>query len=294
MSLSSALPTGTVTFLFTDIEGSTQLWEQQPEAMRAALACHDQILGSVIARRGVVFKTAGDSFCAAFATATDALEAALNAQKALGAEDCAGGLRLRVRMALHTGAAEERGGDYFGQALNRVARLLSVAYGGQTLVSASTHQLVRDALPPRVTLGHLGEHSLRDLSRPEQVFQLCHPDLPQDFPPLRGMNHPSLPNNLPQQLTSFIGRERELATVKSLLRSHRLVTLTGSGGCGKTRLALQAAADLLEDYPDGTWLVELEALSDPALVARTVVSALGLRERAGQTPTQTLAENLKS
>ncbi len=294
MSLSSALPTGTVTFLFTDIEGSTQLWERQPDAMRSALARHDQILRDVIGRQGGgVFKTVGDSFCAAFATATDALEAALTAQKALGAEERAGGLRLRVRMALHTGAAEERDGDYFGQALNRVARLLSAAHGGQTLVSAATHQLVRDALPPGVTLGHLGEHRLRDLSRPEQVFQLCHPELPHEFPPLRGMNHPGLPNNLPQQLTSFIGRERELATVKGLLGSHRLVTLAGSGGCGKTRLALQAAADVLEDYPNGAWLVELGSLSDPALVAQAVVSALGLREQAGQTPTQTLAECLK-
>lgn len=294
MSLSSALPTGTVTFLFTDIEGSTQLWERQPDAMRSALARHDQILRDVVGRQGGgVFKTVGDSFCAAFATATDALEAALTAQKALGAEERAGGLRLRVRMALHTGAVEERDGDYFGQALNRVSRLLSAAHGGQTLVSAATHQLVRDALPPGVTLGHLGEHRLRDLSRPEQVFQLCHPELPHEFPPLRGMNHPGLPNNLPQQLTSFIGRERELAAVKGLLGSHRLVTLAGSGGCGKTRLALQAAADVLEGYPNGAWLVELGSLLEPALVAQAVVSALGLREQAGQTPTQTLAECLK-
>ena len=252
----SALPTGTVTFFFTDIEGSTRLWEQQPEAMRDALARHNQILEGIIARRGVVFKTVGDSFCAAYATAADALEAALAVQTALWAEEWAGGLRLRVRMALHTGTAEERGGDYFGQALNRVARLLSTAHGGQTLVSATTHQLVRDALPDGASLEHLGEHSLRDLSRPEQVFQLCHPDLPGDFPPLRGTSHAGPPGNLPQQLTSFIGRERELAAVKGLLRDQRLVTLTGSGGCGKTRLALQAASEVREDYPDGTWLAE--------------------------------------
>ena len=289
----AALPTGTVTFLFTDIEGSTRLWEQHSEAMRDALARHNQILDDIIARRGVVFKTVGDSFCAAFATATDALEAALTIQKALWAEEWMGGLRLRVRMALHTGAAEQRDGDYFGQALNRVARLLAAAHGGQTLVSAATHQLVRDALPGGATLEHLGEHSLRDLSRPEQVFHLCHPDLPGDFPPLRGTSHAGPPGNLPQQLTSFIGRERELAAVTGLLRDHRLVTLTGSGGCGKTRLALRAALEVRGDYPDGAWLAELESLSDPALVARTVAAALGLREQAGQTPAQTLAESLK-
>jgi predicted ATPase/class 3 adenylate cyclase len=291
------LPTGTVTFLFTDIEGSTRLWEQHPQPMRLALARHDACLTAAIeSNHGHVFKTVGDAFCAAFTTATDALDAAIAAQQNLrslqpSAVASAAWLALKVRVALHTGAAEARGGDYFGPALNRIARLLAIAYGGQVLLSGATQELVQDDLPPGASLRELGLHRLRDLQRPEQVYQLLHPDLPTDFPRLRSLG--SFHHNLPVQLTSFIGRERELTEVKRLLTTTRLLTLTGSGGCGKTRLTLQVAADLLEEHPDGVWLVELAALADPALVTQTAAAALGVREEAGRPLIETLVDYLK-
>lgn len=288
------LPTGTVTFLFTDIEGSTRLWEVHPEAMRSALARHDALLRQAIdASNGVVFNTFGDAFCAAFATAPEALSAAVEAQIALNSEPWPEGLSLRVRMALHTGTAELRDGDYLGQPLNRIARLLSAGHGGQVLVSAATQELARDTLPPSVRFKPLGEHRLRDLGRPETVFQLCPPDLPSEFPALRSLENPQLPNNLPQQVTSFIGREKEIAEIRSLMERTRLLTLTGTGGCGKTRLSLQVAADLLENYPGGVWLVELAPLADPALVPQTLARVLGVTEEAGKPLTQTLAAALK-
>ena len=251
-------PTGTVTFLFTDIQGSTHLWESDPEAMHSALARHDTLLRQAVADSGgFVFKTIGDAFCAAFPTAPEALAAAVTAQLALAAEPWRTGTPLRVRMALHTGSAEERDGDYFGPPLNRVARLLAVGHGGQTLLSLAAQELTRDALPASVSLVDLGPHRLRDLGRPETVFQLLHPSLPADFPPLRSLDSPDLPNNLPQQATSFVGREKELVEVKALLGRTRLLTLTGAGGAGKSRLSLQAAADLLTGDGDGVWLVEL-------------------------------------
>jgi predicted ATPase/class 3 adenylate cyclase len=289
------LPSGTVTFLFMDIEGSTQLWEQHPQQMRSALARHDTLLRAAIeSNNGHVFKTVGDAFYAAFATAPEGLAAALAAQRALQAEPWQKELALRVRMVLHTGTAELREGDYFGPPLNRAARLLAIGHGGQVLLSDVAHELTRDALPPSVTLKNLGEHRLRDLGRPETVFQLLHPDLPPDFPPLRSLDNPELPNNLPRQVTSFIGRDAESAQVKRLLEATQLLTLTGSGGCGKTRLALQVAADLLDRFPDGVWLVELAALTDPALVAQEVASALGLKEEAGKSLVQTLVDQLKA
>jgi len=288
------LPSGTVTFLFTDIEGSTKLWEAHPEAMRLALARHDELLRQAIeGNNGIVFKTVGDAFCAAFATAPDALTSALAVQVALHTEPWPEELALRVRIALHTGAAELRDNDYFGQPLNRVARLLWAGHGGQVLLSLPTEELTRDTLLPSVTLQDLGQHRLRDLTRPEHVFQLLHPDLPDTFPPLRSLDNPDLPNNMPLQMTSFIGRDKEIAEVKSLLAKTRLLTLTGSGGCGKTRLALQVAADALEHYPDGVWLVELAPLADPALVPQTVASVLGLAEQAVKSYTLTLIEHLK-
>ena len=290
----SVLPTGTVTFLFTDIQGSTKLWEQHPEAMRPALARHDTLLRQAIEdNEGVVFKTIGDAFCAAFATAPNALSAALAAQQQCHAEVWSQPLTLKVRMALHTGAAEARDNDYFGQPLNRTARLLAIGHGGQVLVSAATQELTRDTLPPTVALREVGEHRLRDLGRPELVFQLLHPDLPADFAPLRSLDNPDTPNNLPEQVTSFIGREKELASIQDALAKSRLLTLTGSGGSGKSRLALQAAADLLETYPDGVWLVELAPLADPLLVAQTVANVLGVQEETGKPILTTLAENLK-
>jgi class 3 adenylate cyclase len=240
------MPSGTVTFLFTDIEGSTALWEQQPEAMSAALARHNALMRDTIASRsGVVFRTVGDAFCAAFAAAPDALAASVAIQLSLVAERSLLPVPLRVRMGLHTGAVELRDGDYYGQPLNRVSRLMTAGHGGQVLLSVACQELTRDTLPYPVTLRDLGLRRLKDLSRPEQVFQILHPELPADFPPLKSLNNPDLPNNLPQQMTSFIGRETEVAEIKALLGTHRMLTLTGAGGSGKTRLALQAAADLL-------------------------------------------------
>lgn len=286
------LPSGTVTFLFTDIEASTQLWESHPEAMRAALARHDRLLRQIIeANEGYVFRTVGDAFCSAFPTVPSALAAALAAQRALSAEPW-GTTPIRVRMALHPGAADERDGDYFGPPLNRVARLLAAAHGGQVLLSAPTHELAAGQLPRDVHLRDLGEHELKGHARPEHIFQLLAPDLPTDFPPLPTLR--TRPTNLPGQLSSFIGREEELAGVNRLLSKTRLLTLTGSGGVGKTRLALQAAADALDAYPDGVWWVELAPLADPLLVPQAVAAALGVRDSPGRPLTTVLSDHLCS
>lgn len=295
------LPTGIVTFLFTDVEGSTKQWDADPDAMGSALRRHDSLMRDAIeSSGGIVFKTIGDAFCAAFSSASDALHAALHAQlqmnhpghtgdSAHSTEDAA--VPMRVRMALHTGVAEERDADFFGPTLNRVARLLSLGYGGQVLLSRATWEFVQDRLPPEANLLDLGQHYLRDLVRAEHVFQLQHPHLPADFPPLKSLEH--LPNNLPRQVTSFVGREQELMEVKRFLETTCLLTLTGSGGCGKTRLSLQVAADMLEEHPDGVWFVELAPLTDPALVPQTVAEALGLRETPGEPITRTLLSFLK-
>jgi predicted ATPase/class 3 adenylate cyclase len=291
------LPSGTVTFLFTDIQGSTRLWEQHPEAMRAAMTRHDALAAELVIRHdGVLVKPRGegDSLFFVFSRATDALACACAFQQALCSEPWPSETPLRVRMALHTGEADLQESDYYGVAVNRCARLRAIGHGGQVLLSAATQELVRDILPPSASLESLGEHRLRDLSRPETVFQLRHPDLPAGFSPLNSLDNPALPNNLPLQLTSFVGREKEIAEVKTLLEKTRLLTLTGSGGCGKTRLSLQVAADMLEQYPDGVLLVELAPLSDPALVPQTVALALGLTEQTGKTFVQTLTNCLKS
>lgn len=196
-------------------------------------------------------------------------------------------------MALHTGAAEERDGDYFGQPLNRVARLMAAGHGGQTLLSLATQELTRDFLPPAVSLLDLGERRLRDLARPEHVFQLLHPSLPAEFPPLRSLDNPALPNNLPQQVTSFVGREKEITQVRALLGKTRLLTLVGAGGAGKSRLSLQIAADLLTGTGDGVWLAELAAISDPALVTQAVADAMGVREEPGKPLARTLRDALR-
>jgi len=276
-------PTGTVTFLFTDIEGSTKLWEQNAAAMQSALARHDEILRDATEQHGgYVFKTVGDAFCCAFPKAPDALEAALDAQRLLLKERWAESGPLRVRMSLHMGVAEERDGDYFGPPVNRVARLLSAAHGGQVLLSLPTHEMVRDQLPVGISLAELGEHRLKDLFRPERVFQLVAPDLTSEFPPLRTLD--TYRNNLPLQHTPLIGREKEVAEVRDLLRGDetRLLTLTGPGGTGKTRLALQAAADLLDDFPDGTFFAPLATLTEAELLIPTVAETLGMRETAEQ------------
>jgi predicted ATPase/class 3 adenylate cyclase/Tfp pilus assembly protein PilF len=288
------MPTGTVTFLFTDVEGSTKLWERSPETMQRALARHDEILRRVTEERdGYVFKTVGDAFCCAFSTATDALEAALRAQRALFAEEWEVQGGVRVRMALHTGAAAERDGDYFGPPLNRVARLLSAGHGGQVLLSLATQELVRDQLPEEASLMDLGEHRLKDLFRPERAFQLVAPGLPSQFPPLRTLA--GRPNNLPVQPTPLVGREREVDEILERLRDEqaRLLTLTGPGGTGKTRLALQVGADLLEGFDDGVFFVSLAAVTDPELVLSTIAKPLGVKERAEQSLEESLEAYLQ-
>jgi predicted ATPase/class 3 adenylate cyclase len=272
-------PTGTVTFLFTDIEGSTRLWERDAAAMQAALDRHDAILREAIGKHGGhVFKTVGDAFCAVFSAAPDALEAALEAQRALLAQEWVGIGPLRVRMALHAGTANERGGDFFGPSLNRVARLVSAAHGGQVLLSVSVCGLLGDRLPERVELRDLGERRLKDLFRPERVFQLIAPDLPPSFPPLKTLDERL--NNLPVQPTPLVGREKEVAEVGDLLRDGgvRLLTLTGPGGTGKTRLALQVAAEILDEFEDGVFFVPLANIADPALVTPTIARALDVGE----------------
>ena len=287
-------PTGTITFLFTDIEGSSRRWQEQPEAMKTALARHDALLRQAIEdHAGYVFKTVGDAFYGAFPTAPDALAAALAGQRALHAEPWPGLDALRVRMALHTGAADEREGDYFGPALTRVARLLSAGYGGQTLLSQATYELVRDHLPPGVELRDLGDHRLKDLARPERVYQVAAPDLPADFGPLHTLDR--RPHNLPVQPTPLIGREKEVEAIRRLLLRPevRLVTLIGPGGTGKTRLGLQVAADTLDEFTDGVTFVALAPVTDPALVGHTLAQTLNVREQTGQTTLDSLKAYLR-
>jgi predicted ATPase/class 3 adenylate cyclase len=292
---SQQLPSGTVTFLFTDIEGSTHLWEKHPEAMKTALARHDEILREKIkAHRGHIIKTTGDGVHAAFGTALDGVSAALNAQQAFlaAAWDEIEPHQVKIRIGLHTGEAEARAGDYYGPTLNRAARLMSIGHGGQTLLSTTTADIVRDQLPTGASVRDLGEHRLKDLVRSEHVFQLTHPDLPSDFPSLKSLD--SYPNNLPIQLTSFIGRERELAEAKKRLAAARLLTLIGPGGTGKTRLSLQIGAELLPTFGDGVWLAELAPLADPSLILQTIASVFGLREQLGMPLNELLIDFLRA
>jgi predicted ATPase len=251
--------------------------------MQVALARHDKILRSALEERGgYVFKTVGDAFCCAFLTASDALEAALEIQRRLRSTEWEQTGPLRVRIALHTGAAEERDGDYFGPPVNRVARLMSAAHGGQVLLSLPAQELVRDQLPTRTSLRDLGEYRLKDLFRPERIFQLLAPGLPSEFPPLRSLD--AYRNNLPLQPTPLIGREKEVAEVcQRLSRPEvRLLTLRGAGGTGKTRLGLQAAAELTQEFEEGVFFVSLAAISDPQLVVGAVAGTLGVTEAGGQ------------
>lgn len=271
-----ALPSGTVAFLFSDIEGSTQRWESHREAMSAAIERHDAVANEAIGKAGgFIFKPMGDGFCAVFRTAPGAIAAALEAQRALAKADFSSVDGLKVRMAVHVGHADERGGDYFGPSVNRVARLLAIGYGGQVLVSGAAADLAQGEMPPQTSLRDLGLHRLKDLAQPEQVYQLVAPDLPQKFFPLRSLD--ALPNNLPLQLTSFIGRDREIERVVDLLDAHRLVTLVGTGGVGKTRLALQVGADVLDRYEDGVWFIELAPLSDGTLILNELAPLFGVQ-----------------
>jgi predicted ATPase/class 3 adenylate cyclase len=288
----SARPTGTVTFLFTDIEGSTQRWERDPEAMSSALKRHDALMRDSIGEHGgVVFKIVGDAFCAAFSETPPALEAALHAQRAMRAADFSKVGGMRVRMALHTGHAEERDGDYLGPAVNRVARLLAVGHGGQILVSGTAADLARDAISYNGSLFDLGAHRLKDLTRPERIYQLVAPDLVETFPPLHTLE--LSPNNLPPQLTSFMGRDRELGEIRALLVEHHLITIVGTGGAGKTRCALQVAAEVADGYSDGVWLVELAPIGDPSLVTTAIAQALNVREAPHEPLLDTLLSSLQ-
>jgi predicted ATPase/class 3 adenylate cyclase len=269
------MPSGAVAFLFTDVEGSTQRWEQHHDAMDAAIRRHDAMVRAAIEQHdGHVFKTVGDAFCAAFSCASDATAAAVDAQRALANEDFSAVGGLRIRVGLHVGEAAERNSDFFGPAVNRVARLMSIGHGGQVLMSGSTRELVGIALPSGTSLIDLGMRRLKDLTEPERVWQLTVDGLPSDFPPLNSLD--ARPNNLPEQLTALVGRENDLKQVKTVVVDHRLVTLFGSGGVGKTRVALQIGADLIDRYADGAWFSDLAPIRDPELVASVVAKALSI------------------
>lgn len=289
------VPHGTVTFLFTDIEGSTRLWREYPDAMPRAYARHDDILRSAVrAEGGVVYKTIGDAFQVAFPTAIAGVHAALRAQQALTRESWRAPEPIRVRMALHTGAVDpDEDGDYRSPVLNRLGRLLDAGHGGQVLVSQATMELARDALPAGASLLDLGEHRLKDLARTERVYQLLGKGLPATFPPLHTLN--ARPNNLPTHLTPFIGRQDDVRTILGTIARPevRLLTLTGPGGIGKTRLSLQVAADALDLFDAGVFFVRLDTITDPALVPMEIAQALGLREDSEAPVLKTLLSYLR-
>ena len=290
----STLPTGSVTFLFTDIEGSTKLAQEYPEKWERLRERHHAILQSAMhAQQGYIFHVIGDAFCVAFESPRQALSAALEAQESLHLEDW-GNTPIKVRMGIHTGKAEiQNTGDYNGYlTLSRVQRLMSAGHGGQTLLSQDTGELINKELPANVSLRDLGEHLLKDLLRPEHIFQVNLANIPSEFPPLKTLE--ARKNNLPTQLTPFIGREHEIASLKVLLRSPdvRLVTLTGAGGTGKTRLSLQAASAVLDQFPDGAFFIPMAETSDPDLAISKIAQVLQVREGNGQYLIDTLKDFL--
>ncbi len=286
------LPTGTVTFLFTDIEGSTVLLQQLGDRYTKTLDACGQILRAATEEAGGrEINTVGDAYFAAFIRARDALRAALDAQRRILAYPWLDDAPPRVRIGLHTGEPLSADIGYVGMVVHRAARICAVGHGGQIVVSRVTRDLVDDDLPPGVTLKDLGRHRLKDLAHAQHLFQVVAADLPSDFPPLRSLD--ARLNNLPLQLTSFIGREREKAAVRKLLFTSRLLTLTGSGGAGKTRLALQIAAEVLEEFADGVWFVDLAVLSDPALVPHMVAAVVNVTEQPGRPIENTLADALR-
>ena len=289
MGEGAVLPTGTVTFLFTDLVGSTRLWEQYPTEMRGALARHDEIVRSSIeAHGGYVFATGGDGFAAAFAGAGSAVDAAISAQRGLGAEAWPAEMVLSARMGLHSGEAEERDGDYFGPTLNRVGRLHAVGHGGQILVSETTERLVRD----HVELIDLGRFRLRGFDEESGISQVAADGLAFEFDPLRTLD--SVSNNLPLAVDEFVGRDLELRELITTLRESRLVTLTGVGGTGKTRLAVEAASVEVGRFSDGAWLVELAGVSEAAAVPFVVADAVGAVQHDGLTMAESLVRSLSA
>ena len=274
----AAAPSGVVTFLFTDIEGSTRRWEADADEMRAALTAHDEVLRSAIeAHGGWLFKHTGDGVCAAFASPGSAVDAAVAAQRAL---------ELPVRIGLATGEAELRGSDYFGAVLNRAARVMAAGHGGQILLAESTAGLLSG-----VDLVDLGPRRLRDLPTPVGLFQVRAEGLRTDFPPLRALD--ASPGNLRPATTSFIGRESEVAELQAAVKAHRLVTLTGVGGVGKTRLALEVAARLADEFPDGVWFFDLAAVTDPVAVPDAVAAVLGIIQQPGKSVANSVASALE-
>src|ERR1700739_3494853 len=277
--MTAAAPWGVVTFLFTDVEGSTGRWEADAQAMRAALVAHDKVLRTAIeAYDGFLFSHTGDGFVAAFASPMSAVNAAIDAQREL---------QLPVRMGLATGEAELRDGDYFGTVLNRAARVMAAGHGGQILLAESTAGLLS-----AVDLLDLGSRRLRDVPTPVGVFQVRAPGLQTDFPALRALD--TSPGNLRPAATSFIGREAELAEVQAALREHRVVTLTGVGGVGKTRLAQEVAAHLADEFPDGVWFFELAAVTDPEAVPDAVAAVLGIIQQPGKSVADSVAAALEA
>ncbi len=291
--MSEAELSGILTFLFTDLEGSTPLWESHPDLMQEVSARHDARLRAAFeAHRGRVVKTTGDGFHVVFGSPSDGIAAALTGQQAIASEEWPKETgTLKVRMGLHSGESQPRQGDFYGPELNRAARLMGIGHGGQVLLSSAAAGLLRGHLPEGAALIGLGLHRLKGLSDPEQVYQLAHPSLETDFPPLQ--SSVSIHHNLPTQLTTFIGRERELAEIRRLIKTERLLTLHGPGGTGKTRLMIRSAGDLVERFPDGVWLVELAPLTHSELVPEKAAGVLGLPEQQGRSPSEALAMYLR-
>jgi class 3 adenylate cyclase len=286
LDVTELLPTGTVTLLLADVEGSTQLWESQPSAMTAAVEQLNRTASKLIAEHGgvrPVEQGEGDSFVAAFARASDAVACALDLQRAPLAP-------IKLRIGLHTGEVQLRDeGNYAGSTINKTARLRDLAHGGQTVLSAAAEELVEDRLPEDAWLTDLGSHPLRDLPRPMRVAQLCHPDLCNEFPPLRTTNA-VVAHSLPVQLTSFVGRGEQIAEIRRNFADNRLVTLTGAGGAGKTRLAIEVAARMASDYPEGVWHADLAPITNPSVVPVGIARSLGLPDQPGRSITDTLLQ----
>jgi len=291
--MTNSLPSGTVTFLFTDIEGSTKLAQEHPDKWETLQRRHHAILQSAMdAHNGYVFQIIGDAFCVAFNTANEAILSAIKSQTDLHAEHW-GAAPIKVRMGIHTGQAQIKDkGDYQGYlSMSRVQRLMSAGHGGQILISMATQELIRDELPENISLRDMGERRLKDLIRPKHIYQLDIADLPVEFPALKTLD--KYRHNLPTQMTSFIGREKEMVEIKQALAEHRLITLTGSGGAGKTRLSLQVAADALDQFPNGIWFVELAPLTDPDLIPQTILTTAEMQTQQGKSALESLTDFLR-